>query len=247
MPAVRWKQQNPPTQAWLQALRHHLMHPLRFHFRGVFHPDPAAAECSVSARLPAGPKPTLHRATTYVIRTRRKIAASAKDVSRRKFQVLRFILSDFPPCDSVTILHAPKYVFVATFHNMADQDTNESSALGRRLPLSTSGPLECSLKGTVLMNRAYFNKGSAFTKEERKEFELSGLLPPGIQTLEQQVRRAYEQYSTRPDDLAKNTFLTSMKEQNEVLYFKVRPSPELRARIRGGHDLTMAAPARPPR
>jgi malate dehydrogenase (oxaloacetate-decarboxylating) len=89
------------------------------------------------------------------------------------------------------------------------------------LPLSTSGPLECALKGTVLLNHSYFNKGSAFTKEERRDFELSGLLPQSIQTLDQQVQRAYEQYSARPDDLAKNTFLTSMKEQNEVLYFKL--------------------------
>ncbi|KAK5653961.1 hypothetical protein OQA88_7637 [Cercophora sp. LCS_1] len=89
------------------------------------------------------------------------------------------------------------------------------------LPLSTAGPLECSLTGTILMNHPYFNKGSAFTKQERHDFELSGLLPPGIQTLEQQVQRAYEQYSTRADDLAKNTFLTSIKQQNEVLYFRL--------------------------
>jgi malate dehydrogenase (oxaloacetate-decarboxylating) len=90
------------------------------------------------------------------------------------------------------------------------------------LPLSTSRPLECALKGTVLLNHSYFNKGSAFSADERRAFELSGLLPPSVQTLEQQVQRAYEQYTARPDDLAKNTFLTSMKEQNEVLYFKVR-------------------------
>lgn len=89
------------------------------------------------------------------------------------------------------------------------------------LPLSTSGPLECPYKGTVLLNHPYFNKGSAFTAEERREFELTGLLPPSIQTLDQQIRRAYEQYSALPDDLAKNTFLTSMKEQSEVLFFKV--------------------------
>ena len=92
------------------------------------------------------------------------------------------------------------------------------------LPLSTSGPLECALTGTALLNHPYFNKGSAFTKEERRDFELTGLLPPGIQTLEQQVRRAYEQYSERATDLAKNIFLTSMKEQNEVLFFRVRHS-----------------------
>ena len=90
------------------------------------------------------------------------------------------------------------------------------------LPLSTSGPLECALKGTVLLNHSYFNKGSAFPADERLAFELSGLLPPSVQTLDQQAQRAYEQYTVRPDDLAKNTFLTSMKEQNEVLYFKVR-------------------------
>ena len=90
------------------------------------------------------------------------------------------------------------------------------------LPLSTSGPLECALKGTVLLNHPYFNKGSAFTAQERRDFELTGLLPQSIQTLEQQVQRAYEQYSLCPDDLAKNTFLSSMKDQNEVLYFRVR-------------------------
>jgi len=89
------------------------------------------------------------------------------------------------------------------------------------LPLSTSGPLECALKGSPLLTHPYFNKGSAFTKEERGQFEISGLLPPSIQTLEQQVERAYQQYSSRHDHLAKNTFLSSMKEQNEVLYFKV--------------------------
>lgn len=89
------------------------------------------------------------------------------------------------------------------------------------LPLSTKGPLPCALRGTILLNHPFFNKGSAFTKEERHDFGLHGLLPQSIQTLEQQVDRAYEQYSKQPDDLAKNTFLTSMKEQNEVLYFKL--------------------------
>ncbi|KAG7293668.1 hypothetical protein NEMBOFW57_003723 [Staphylotrichum longicolle] len=103
---------------------------------------------------------------------------------------------------------------------MSPQAQDKPAKFGH-LPLSTSGPLECALKGTVLLNHPYFNKGSAFTREERRDFELSGLLPPSIQTLDQQVQRAYEQYSERPDDLAKNTFLTSMKEQNEVLYFKL--------------------------
>lgn len=100
-------------------------------------------------------------------------------------------------------------------------DTQKTPSCFGYLPLSTQGPLQCSLKGSVLLNHPYFNKGSAFTKDERREFELSGLLPQSVQTLEQQVQRAYEQYSSQPNDLAKNTFLTSMKEQNEVLYFRV--------------------------
>lgn len=72
-----------------------------------------------------------------------------------------------------------------------------------------------------LLRSAAFNKGSAFPKEERRVFGLHGLLPPNIQTLDEQVRRAYEQYSSRTDDLAKNTFMASMKMQSEVLYYKV--------------------------
>jgi malate dehydrogenase (oxaloacetate-decarboxylating) len=106
-----------------------------------------------------------------------------------------------------------------------------------RLPLSTSGPLECALKGTVLLNHPYFNKGSAFTAAERRDFELTGLLPPSVQTLEQQAQRAYEQYSAGADDLAKNTFLTSMKEQNVVLYFKVRQAGRQAGRYRAASVL----------
>jgi len=95
-----------------------------------------------------------------------------------------------------------------------------NSSFGR-LELGQSGPLECALTGTSLLNHPFFNKGSAFSPEERRDFGLAGLLPPSVQTLEQQVKRAYDQYSSRHNDLAKNTFLTSMKEQNEVLYLRV--------------------------
>ncbi|KAK4143991.1 uncharacterized protein C8A04DRAFT_37015 [Dichotomopilus funicola] len=104
---------------------------------------------------------------------------------------------------------------------MASQQQDNPADKFDHLPLSTHKPLECALRGTVLLNHPFFNKGSAFTREERRDFKLSGLLPQSIQTLEQQVQRAYQQYSARADDLAKNTFLTSMKEQNEVLYFRL--------------------------
>ncbi|KPM45847.1 NAD-dependent malic enzyme, mitochondrial [Neonectria ditissima] len=98
--------------------------------------------------------------------------------------------------------------------------TNTSSSKFSHLQLSTSGPIDCALTGDALLNSAYLNKGSAFPPEERLRFNLTGSLPQSVQTLDQQCKRAYEQYSTRADDLAKNTFLTSLNNQNEVLYYK---------------------------
>ncbi|KAH6669650.1 malic enzyme [Plectosphaerella plurivora] len=89
------------------------------------------------------------------------------------------------------------------------------------LPLSTSGPIDCNVSGAELLNNPVFNKGTAFPSDERQAFNLTGLLPAGVHTLEQQAKRAWHQYQSRPDDLARNTFLTSMKEQNEVLYYKL--------------------------
>ena len=73
----------------------------------------------------------------------------------------------------------------------------------------------------MLLQDPEFNKGSCFSEKERRDFSLVGLLPPNVQTIEEQVTRAYEQYKSRSDALAMNTFMTSMKDQNWVLYYKV--------------------------
>jgi malate dehydrogenase (oxaloacetate-decarboxylating) len=98
---------------------------------------------------------------------------------------------------------------------------NEKHPKFGHLPLSTSGPQDCAVTGAALLNTPYLNKGAGFPAEERKQFKLTGLLPQNVQTLDQQVKRAYQQYSTRKDDLAKNTFMTSLGAQNEVLYYRV--------------------------
>ena len=118
---------------------------------------------------------------------------------------------------------------------MAAHPKDETHPKFSHLPLSTSGPQECALtvslvslqllvltaisQGTALLRSPYFNKGSAFPSSERKIFKLYGLLPQKINTLEWQIDRAYQQYKSRTSDLAKNTFMTSMKEQNQVLYY----------------------------
>ncbi|KAM0253515.1 hypothetical protein ACHAP5_000545 [Fusarium lateritium] len=109
------------------------------------------------------------------------------------------------------------------YSTKSEQPRHESKSKPKHdnLPLSTSGPINCALSGTSLLNTPYLNKGSAFPPDERRKFNLTGLLPQGVQTLDQQCKRAYEQYSSQPDDLGKNTFLTSLKDQNEVLYYKL--------------------------
>lgn len=76
-------------------------------------------------------------------------------------------------------------------------------------------------QGEELLNDPSFNKGSAFNEQERKEFALNGLLPSRVHSLDEQVERAYDQFQDRSTAIGKNTFMTSMKEQNEVLYFKL--------------------------
>jgi hypothetical protein len=100
---------------------------------------------------------------------------------------------------------------------------NEKNPKFGALPLSTSGPQDCALVGSALLNTPYFNKGAAFPAEERETFKLTGLLPQHASSLDEQVKRAYQQYSSRHDDLAKNTFMTSLAEQNHVLYYRVSP------------------------
>lgn len=74
-------------------------------------------------------------------------------------------------------------------------------------------------QGTALLQTPYLNKGTAFSSHERTTFNLHGLLPAQVNTLAEQVARAYDQYNNHRTALDKNTFMTSMKEQNEVLYY----------------------------
>ena len=76
-----------------------------------------------------------------------------------------------------------------------------------------------ALRGESILTNPRFNKGTCFTDRERKDFGLIGRLPSRVNTLDEQVDRAYEQLSTRHDPLRKNTFLQSLKDQNWVLYY----------------------------
>jgi malate dehydrogenase (oxaloacetate-decarboxylating) len=75
--------------------------------------------------------------------------------------------------------------------------------------------------GRTLLTDPLRNKGVAFTQEERERHGLVGMLPPGALSLERQARRAWEQLTAQPDDLAKNVYLEQLHDRNEVLYHRL--------------------------
>jgi len=65
------------------------------------------------------------------------------------------------------------------------------------------------------------NKGTAFTEEERDELGLWGLLPPGINTMEEQVLRVMGNYNRKTSDLEKYIFLVALQDRNQTLFYRV--------------------------
>jgi malate dehydrogenase (oxaloacetate-decarboxylating) len=81
--------------------------------------------------------------------------------------------------------------------------------------------IHLGLRGTHLLDDPIFNKGTAFTDEERSAFGLHGLLPPQIETLSEQTTRAYEAYLHKTDDLERHIYLRALQDTNEVLFYSL--------------------------
>jgi malate dehydrogenase (oxaloacetate-decarboxylating) len=80
----------------------------------------------------------------------------------------------------------------------------------------TDGP-----RGVNLLDRPTLNKGTAFTEDERSRLGLHGLLPPQVESLDQQVVRAYEAYRRKDDDLERHIYLRALQDTNEVLFYRL--------------------------
>lgn len=65
------------------------------------------------------------------------------------------------------------------------------------------------------------NKGTAFTDDERRQYRLTGLLPPHVDTLAEQVDRAYEAFGDEPTELDKHIFLRQLQDENETLFYRL--------------------------
>ena len=70
-----------------------------------------------------------------------------------------------------------------------------------------------------ILNNPFLNKGTAFTVEERKELGLIGLLPPYVQTIEEQAAQTYAQMERKANDLEKRLFLMEIFNTNRTLFY----------------------------
>src|SRR6202043_4108981 len=78
-----------------------------------------------------------------------------------------------------------------------------------------------NIRGMDLLDTPTLNKGTAFTEEERTEFGLQGLLPPHIETLDEQAVRAYEAFQRKDSDLERHIYLRQLQDANEVLFYRL--------------------------
>jgi len=82
-------------------------------------------------------------------------------------------------------------------------------------------PAPVPFRGPQLLSHPLYNKGSAFSREERQAFGLEGLLPSAVNTLEQQARRVYENLARKTDPLERYIGLASLEDRNEHLFHHV--------------------------
>src|SRR5690554_333090 len=82
-------------------------------------------------------------------------------------------------------------------------------------------PIYIPFAGPALLEAPLLNKGSAFTERERQHFNLEGLLPFSIETIEEQTQRAYEQLCSFTTDIDKHIYLRNIQDTNETLYYRL--------------------------
>ncbi len=85
----------------------------------------------------------------------------------------------------------------------------------------TKRPLYIPYAGPILLEFPLLNKGSAFTEEERANFNLHGLLPEQVETIEEQVERAHRQLVDFKTDIDKHIYLRNIQDTNETLFYRL--------------------------
>ena len=92
--------------------------------------------------------------------------------------------------------------------------------MGTAQPITQSGGPDVP-RGMGLLDTPLLNKGTAFTQAERTTSGLHGFLPPHVETLDEQVVRAYEAFQRKDDDLERHIYLRALQDTNEVLFYRL--------------------------
>ena len=91
----------------------------------------------------------------------------------------------------------------------------------QRDPFTGEEYVEVPFKGRHLVEHPIYNKGTAFSQEEREAFELFGLFPETVSTLETQTRRSYGHFQSKCNDLDKYIYLLSLQDRIGTLFFRL--------------------------
>jgi malic enzyme len=81
--------------------------------------------------------------------------------------------------------------------------------------------VEIPYRGPRLLRHPMYNKGTAFTRQERAAFGLEGLLPDAVSTLEQQIARIHRNILRKEDPLERYIGLASLQDRNEMLFYRL--------------------------
>jgi malate dehydrogenase (oxaloacetate-decarboxylating) len=92
---------------------------------------------------------------------------------------------------------------------------------GRVDPTTGERYLPVVERGDRLQDDPILNKGTCFTREEREQLGLQGLLPPAVQSFEEQAARAYGNYLSAGDDVRRYLFLAGLQDRNETLFCRL--------------------------
>jgi malate dehydrogenase (oxaloacetate-decarboxylating) len=76
-------------------------------------------------------------------------------------------------------------------------------------------------RGPAVLSLPTINRGTAFTREERRALGLTGLLPSEVSTMDAQLTRVYAQFLDQPGDLRKWVYLSTLRDRNEVLFYRL--------------------------
>ncbi|MGA9607470.1 MAG: NAD-dependent malic enzyme [Rouxiella badensis] len=89
------------------------------------------------------------------------------------------------------------------------------------LEYESKRPLYIPHAGPILLEFPLLNKGSAFSQEERASFNLHGLLPETVESIEEQAARAYRQFQDFKTDIDKHIYLRNIQDTNETLFYRL--------------------------